>query len=373
MNSKVHPLVAALVVALAIAAIAIWMWGSGMASALGGPAAMVTGPDGHHFIQIQNYLIEHDEEGGYLRTHELRDLGVELFLGGFGVFSNGDVLMRRGPDPRSVMDNLRAFRRATNRDSTEPQTDVSGLFRCNLETSTCVRFGKVGVDFKATFSVYVDRVTDEVYIGDTTRHLLRKYAADGQEIAPPVGGFRFPNHLQVVDGQLLVADTNNHAIRIVDGRTETFGRSIDSIDVVPGAARAAGRHWPSHFLGVGDRWWVNNMQNAMDRGGLYVFDSDWRFLYGIDLPRNADPIALLLVGEEVWVSDWNNDVVHRLSVSGDMLPVLASPGLEAVLEVSRSARRDYRVKSYAGAAIFVLVFLALFVRAFAVSMNRNNG
>ena len=42
---------------------------------------MNTGPGGHHFVQIQNYLVEHDANGAYLRTHDLDVIGVDLLLG----------------------------------------------------------------------------------------------------------------------------------------------------------------------------------------------------------------------------------------------------------------------------------------------------
>ena len=175
MNAKVHPLVAALVIAASVAAVALWAWASGRAASFGGPAELSLGPDGHSFIQIQHYLIEHDAEGAYVRTHDLSEMGVELVLGGHAFFSDGDVLLRRGEDPRSFLDNLRAYKRETNRNSIVPGSPDSGLSRCNLETQVCERFGASGIDFKAPFGAFIDWQTDEVYISDTTRHLLRKY------------------------------------------------------------------------------------------------------------------------------------------------------------------------------------------------------
>ena len=109
MNSDVHPVVVAIVLLLTGVAVGVWMWGTGVAASYGGPAAMAVAPDGQRFVQIQNYLVEHDAKDVYVRTHDLEGLGVEQFLGGFAFFSNGDVLLRRGPDPRSFFDNLRAL------------------------------------------------------------------------------------------------------------------------------------------------------------------------------------------------------------------------------------------------------------------------
>lgn len=367
MNTDVHPAVAALVLATTVLALALWTWASGVAASIGGPSGLKADPRGHRFVQIQSYLVEHDPDGKYVRTHDLRELGVEVFLGGFAFFSNGDILLRRGPDPRSFIDNIRAYQRETNRKPIAPDAPGSGLFRCDLETMVCDRFGEF--DFKATYSLFIDWQTDDVYVSDTTRHLLRKYSWDGVELAAPVGGFRFPNHLMLDDTTLLVADTNHHVIRRLESETSRFAEDIERIDVVSAIARAAGQTWPTDFGRVGDQWWVNNMQNGMDRGGLYVFDRDWDFVHRIELPRGADPISILPAGGEVWVSDWNNDVVRRFSAAGEPLPDLDSAGLETILTGARQTRLTYTVLSYAGIAMLVVMLLGLFVRA--ASSNRS--
>ena len=372
MNSNVHPVVVVLVLIVTAIAVAIWTWGTGMAASFGGPAELRTGPDARHFIQVQNRLVEHDADGRYLKTHDLEALGVDVMLGGFAFFSDGDILLRRGPDPRSFLDNLRAFQRHANRSSIAPESPDSGLFRCNLDTFACARFGSSGIDFKAAYSIFIDP-DDRVYIGDTTRHVLRKYASDGSELAGPAGKFRFPNQLLLHEGRLLIADTNHHVIRVVEPREEEFAQEIASRDVVPAAAARAGQTWPSHFARIGNEWWVNNMRSGMNEGGLYVFDQDWNFLRRIDLPSNADPIALLAVGDEVWVSDWNNDVVRRFTIKGKALPDLESAGLAAILDASAVERRKYEIYSYTGIVLVLLVFLGLLVRGFAVSMNKSPG
>ncbi len=370
MNTEVHPAVAALVLMMTFVAVAVWMWGSGVAASYGGPAELNTSPNGHRFVQIQQYLVEHDEEGEYLKTHDLDAIGVDLFLGGYAFFSNGDILLRRGPDPRSFLDNVRAYKRETNRNSIVPDDSGSGLFRCSLDTLVCQRFGEEGIDFKASYSVFVDWQSDEVYVSDTTRHLLRKYSSDGVEQATPAGGFKFPNQLMLHDGQLLVADTNNHVVRRLNSQSPTFADRIDSKNVVPGAAKIVQQIWPSHFARIGDGWWVNNMRTGMNLGGLYVFDSDWQYRRHIELPPEADPISILAVGDTVWVSDWENDVVRRFSTAGRPLADLESAGLDTILASSRQERRKATILSYAGVAVLAVMLIGLMVRAFAQGMNK---
>ena len=369
MNSNVHPLVATLVILLAILAVGMWVWGSGKAANIGGPSELRLGPDGHLYVQIQNQLIEHDANGRFLKTHDLTEIGVDLFLGSFSFFSNGDVLLRLGPDPRSFADNIRAYQRKTNSQSLKPVTPDTGLYRCNLDARDCSLFGQQAIDFKAAHGMSIDRQTDDVYISDTTRHVLRKLSANGEFLAGPVGGFRFPNQLQVIGEQLLVADTNHHVIRIVDARSASFGVDLTSNDVVPAEARAAGQIWPSHFARIGDEWWVNNMRTNMNEGGIYVFDDNWQYIRRVRLPRGADPISLIAFNDEVLVSDWNNDRVHRISRTGERLSDFDSDGLRLILEESNEVRWRYEVYKYLGVLLFALLLGGLMVRALAVRMS----
>lgn len=367
MNSDVHPLVVALVLALTAIAIAIWMAGSDMVASVGGPAELKADRNGHVYVQIQNSLVEHDANGAYVATHDLQDLGVDVFLGSFAFFSNGDILLRRGPDPRSTWDNIRAFQRQTNKMSLRPETEDSGLFRCNLDTLECTRFARI--DFKSAFGIFIDWQTDDVYFTDTSRHVLRKYSSSGIELAGPIAGFKFPNQAMMYDGQLLVANTNHHVIQALDPKDFFASGNAKSINVIPAAATDAQQRWPSHFARVGSEWWVNNMQTGMNYGGLYIFDDEWTYQRKAELPRDADPISLLAVGDEVWVSDWYGDRVHRLNANGNALPDLDSPGLETILATSRAERRNYHLLSYSGIALFLAVLGALAIRAFALCMN----
>ena len=372
MNAKVHPLVVVLVIVLTLVAIGVWLWGTGEAKSIGGPAELKTDPEGHLYIQIQNQLLEHDATGAFLQRHDLTKLGVQQLLGGIGFFSNGDILLRRGPDPRTFSQDIRAYRRQTNDQTLEPTTPETGLYRCNLDTAECIRFGAAPIDFKAAHGIFIDWQTDEVYITDTTRHLLRKFTANGEPLAGPVGGFKFPNQLLLHDGHLYIANTNFHQIRKVDPRTDYFGEELEFFDVRPSVAVAAGQTWPSHVARVGSEWWVNNMQGSMSDGGIYVFDSEWRYKHRIALPQGADPISILPFHDEVLISDWNNDRVFRVSKDGTLLRDFNSPGLEQVLSESRAIRLQYQIYSYAGIALFLFVFIGLIIRTLAAKETTNS-
>ena len=363
LDMKIHPAIAILVVALTVSAIGVKIWADGKATAIGGPAQLFRDPSGHLYIQIQNQLIEHDADGVFIRRHDLGALGVDTVIGAVRFFSDGDLLLRRGPDRRSLGNKIAAYRRAENRTSLTPDAPDAGLVRCDLGTRECVAFTRTAIDLKSTFGMFIDWETDDVLISDTSRHVLRKYSSDGIELAGPIGGFKFPNQLVLYDGKLFVADTNHHRIQIVDPANSSFGYAVESIDVVPEGARRRGELWPSHFARIGDEWWVNNMENDMRNGGVYAFDSRWNFKRRVSLPDEADPIAIMAFGEGALVSDWDNDRVHYIAASGEALADFTSRGLDAVIEESRSARLHYKALSWAGVLVLAPVLIGLLFKA----------
>lgn len=363
MNARVHPLIATLVILATLACIGVWAWASGQAKAIGGPAELLVSPSGHLYVQMQNYLLEHDTQAQFVRRHDLSALGVDRVLGALAFFPNGEILLRRGGDERTFYDNIRAYLRLQNEKPAVATTPGSGLYRCQLETSECRPFGTDRIDFNAAFSVYIEPNGDAVYFSDTTRHVLRKYSGDGEHLADSKTGYKFPNELMLHDEKLYVANTNHHEVRVVSPDTGSFGREIVSVDVVPASASRNKQVWPSHVARVGDDWWVNNMRSDMSDGGIYIFDDDWQFKVRVDLPDGADPIESLAFNGEVLVTDWNNDRVHRVLVNGVRAGDFDSPGLQALVAESIERRWQYQASAYFALVVLGLIIVGLFVKA----------
>lgn len=369
MNSKVHPLFALLVIVLVVIAIGVGVWGSGQAKQFGGPAQLVTDPAGHLYVQMQNVLLEHDADGRFVRRHDLSELGVDTVLGAIGFFSNGDILLRRGADSRTLLDNIRAYMRLSNQKSLRSDMPKTGIYRCDLRTHACLPFGPELIDFNAAFGIFIDIRSDDVYISDTTRHILRKYSAAGESLGVSVDGFRFPNQLLIRDGRLYVADTNHHRVRIVEPGTATFGTELSSVDVVPIEAKRSEQTWPTHIARIGDEWWVNSMRASMAEGGIYIFDDDWVFRRKVDLPASADPIAIKPFGGAVLISDWNNDRIHRVATSGRLLGDFESPGLQGMVAESISLRWQYQSYTILAVIVFFLLIVALLIKGVTASSS----
>ncbi len=365
MDKHIHPIAASAAVLICIAIFAIWFWSAAEAKNFGGPAGLTLDADGRLYIQIQNQLIEHDKNAGFAQRHDLAELGVDTLLGGTAFFADGDILLRRGPDTRSLWDTIRAYLRKENQKSLVPDAPNTGIYRCNLDKKRCDQFGHEPIDLKSAFSVFIDRESDDVFISDTSRHVVRKFTGEGMAAVEPIGGFRFPNHLMIHDGQLLVADTNHHRIRAIRIDSGEFGAESYASAVVPPVASDNEQSWPSHFARVNNEWWVINMTSAMNYGGIYAFDEAWRFTREIPLPRNADPISLVAFNGEILVSDWYGNRVHRLSTDGTALGDFQSYGLAEVLDEFASERRKFIFYAWAAVILGLLLLVIVVIKGTA--------
>lgn len=241
MDTKVHPFIVALTFLVLFAGIGLWTWGSGRAAEIGGPAHLLRAPTGNIFVQVNNQLLEHDATGRFVERHDLSLLGVDQVIGALGFFSDGDLLLRRGPVPGLESD--------------------ARLDRCDLRGLTCTPFGSFTIDAQETFGLHIDWLTDDVFLTDTARHLLHRFDDTGRAIGEPIDGFRFPNHVLLHDDRLYIADTNRQRVTVVSADSAEFGMQLDAIDVVGRDAERTGRRWPTALERMSNgSWWVSTLR-----------------------------------------------------------------------------------------------------------------
>ena len=291
-------------------------------------------------------------------------------VGDFAFFSNGDILIRRGKYQPGLVDSVLHYLRITNTKPAVATLENEGIYRCNLQNNQCNPFGTNQLDFDSAFHLSINNKTNTVYISDTSRHKLRKFDEQGNEISVADEGFKFPNQNSLVGGSLWVADTNHHAIQKVSAETESFGEILESHPI--GNPALQQKNWPYSFTPIGKNWWVNNMSHTMSKGSIAVYDENWVFVKILPLPANADPFDFAVLENQILITDFDNTTIYQLSINGELLKSTLPDEITLKLAQLKESRQFYINLTNGTVLLFVLFLILGFAIAIIQAKKQKN-
>ena len=319
MNRDVKPLHVVLISCFFIILVLCYIWADGKALKIDGAFVLYENQDNHIYMQVGNRLLQFDGDGLIVDDIYLKDIGVEDSIGGMLLLNNNDVILRLGKDTRTLTQNIRAFLRLKNTDTTQSRNVDSGLSRCSLKERICNRFTRGIIDYNSVFHLQRDDYDGGVFLSDPNRHSVVKFDAQGNQLFLFDEGLKFPNRMKFIDNRLYIANTNAKRIKLLNVKNEGL-ELIRDIDVVPDIAIFERETFPVEIARVSEHWWVILMNASMSDGGVYRFDNNWKFINRLELPENADPINILSLNNgEVIISDLVNFNLYRFDSSGNRL------------------------------------------------------
>lgn len=360
MNKSINPVVAALVLIYFLGFLVIYyligqQWLAfdrfGLAKAIDQDRFMV---------QYGKQLLSVDEKFNISPALSIEQFNQRSFVGDFDYFSNGDIL---------IYLNSPSFVHAGGKQDTE--TGKSGFYRCSVKPVQCEIFN-AKVSINNTFRL---EITDknQIYISDTTAHKLWFLNEQG-EILSEKEGFKYPNQMVLRGNNLLVADTNHHAIKVLNASENAFAKEIHHIAVdLPysdwkNTLLKNRHHWPVNFQWVNNQYWVLVADNGLSNARLAVFNANGIFLRELKLPEGADPISITQHRGKVLVFDLGLYQVYQFSPDNDSFEVVPfdwdnNPIYEAAQEVKKLKEYQYYciwlfvVSVFAGFIVAIVDFI----------------
>ena len=363
MNKPVNPLLALIIIVVFGGLFALKTYYYQKAIDISKINYLKTSPTGDVFIRLGEELYEYSATGEFIRVLSLSDLGVTGELGDFAFFSNGDILINRDQHLPAISDKIRSYQRATNTNQAVADKG-KGLHRCDLVQTSCVLFTDKIPALQSAHHLFIDPETDTVYLADTSRHQIRKLDKDGVLLAELTTNLKFPNQLWLDQCTLWIVDTNHHVMKAVQAETETFGELIEEHKTMASAPWV----WPSAFSRVQENWWVNISDNAMENAKVVIFDKSWKKLKTLDLPKNADPVASLVLRNSVLIADANQYALYQFDFDGNRLQDFAKQegsltGIQAILERNKQENKQYLLWSDYSLWIGIAMFIPLLIYA----------
>jgi len=354
MDNDVKPLHAAAIIIFFIVLILSYAW-------INARVVETTGPDGIYknqhnqlFVRIQTELLQFDTSGKFIKSIDLKKLGVEYILGDILFMPDNEIILRRGKDSRSFTQNIKSFLRLDDTSSSQTTEDSSGLFRCSLNSYTCYRFTKIPLDFNSAYHLEYDKFDGGIFLSDTGRHRILKFDKQGALLFEYNTNLKFPNQIQLHNNQLYIANTNHHEITLLNIKQNDFVFNKD-ISIFTPASKEKRETWPTALQHINDNWWVINMNSDMQLGGVYIYDMDWNFIKRINTKPNADPINILQwPNKEVLIADPTNFILTRYNTNGLVLGEFSSVELQKKLLTLKTQYENLKLLSYFPVAIFIV-------------------
>lgn len=360
MQKSIHPLAALGILVFFGGLLFGWFWANQQLLELDRLRSIKISPDQELVVQLDRRLYFMDPDGRHLQKFDLADLGLGRFVGDYGFFANGDLLLSLAQEPLSLLEKMKIFLRLS---AAERQSEDARLQRCSVETRRCRVFSEQLPDFYRSFRLHIDTQRQQVFIADTSREQLWLLDEEGQVLAKK-DGFRFPNQVLVHQESLWLADTNHHQIKRLKASVDGFGEELQVWE-----AELGNKHrWPFALAPVGDEWWALLADSGMRDAILVAYNQDQ--LRNLPLPAKADPQALLVLPDRVLVADYRLFVIHQLDLDGRYLGNFAPDAMAEPLAELRSQARFWQFTGYAFIGIFVLALVVGFV--FAIRQHQED-
>ena len=170
------------------------------------------------------------------------------------------------------------------------------------------------------------------------------------------------------DGLLYISDTNNHRIGAFD-RAGDHRFSVKTIDSEVSSEMV----WPTRFIFASDgSIFVINKGPMLVGGEIVRLHREDGILDRIELPPGADPMKLLPVDGDLWVTDEARCQGSRYTLEGERLENVESGEFEELLSALHFERTYYRsITSKAQRGLFILLLLLIVIYFFERRQKAN--
>ncbi len=314
-------------------------WASYRAATLSGPRLIAQDSEKRIWVEDNTAIYILDSDGNLLRTHYIEWLGIAPPLASFSPMPDGGMLVG------------------------SRETGLIHRVGRDLTTTGVIDFSKatIGRPFGA-FHLLYDNERNEIYLSDTSNHrvivtnpsgaILRGKGSTGTP-----GFFFFPNTM-VIDktGKILVADTNNHEIKVLSKDLELES----TINPVP--VSESYFVWPA-LVGIDGegRIYVVNYSNGMDYGALVRLDETGEIETTFPLKKGIMLVSMLVRDKDVLLTDKKDFTIYRIDSESMEVSLFGSEALQSIFTASRLKVKLYHIIKTASRYLLVIFLFVLLI------------
>jgi hypothetical protein len=342
---------AVLAALLGLALVVVSNWANVRELEITGPFAVKAGPEGQVFVVSHGALWVLDRQGSLSASVPFEALGIRGRV--------TDVLPLRGGEILIA------------------ERGLGLIHRCRLADRVCVPFTTDPrfAQLEGSFELAANEDLSRVYLAHTTRHAIHLFDASGNWMATSdaAGLYKFPHRPVAVGDALYIADTNHHRLVAIDREASRFGTEVGGFSTETSLGRP-GRVYPIAHRRLPDgTWWVVIGDERLQYADVIVFDDSGRPLRRLDLPDDASPVALEIVGERVLAPDPVNLSVEAFTLGGESVGQFGDAAFREELARVRARKSMYqrlRHGCWAALGAFLLALVAIRLGAIRSTKRR---
>ncbi|KZX60593.1 hypothetical protein A3709_00545 [Halioglobus sp. HI00S01] len=327
-----------LAIAAAVLAVALLLSGRYISldpvEPVSGPAYVLAASNGTLLVQAADMLLIHDRSGVGRTRLSLTELGLAAGARSLTFTPASELLLW----------------------ASEAENDAAaGLWRCDLSTRQCNSLANTPLQ-SAPDAVAVHELNGQLFAASAAASSLLKLSPEGSVLAEVDHSFTPGPALRLDQGLMLINSAEGPAVGVFRYEDQAFGKQLDEVLLLPPQALAEAQTRVRDFVRSGDYWWVNLYNPETGSAGLYLFDSDWKYLRDLPAP---DPLAdgrLLRWGQKVLLFHPGTTQILRFSETGEPEADVSS---DLLAELKGEQQRTQTIKSVVWAVAFSLCLIAV--------------
>ena len=316
---------------------------------------MQTDDNGKLYIHLAGSLYQYDLEHQFERKIDLDQHQSTSALSNFDFFNNGDLLIREGVDPTSILDKVSIYLGFQNPAKNDSLDGQGILMRCQMQLLQCNKFGSSDLAFDVPLYLTIDRQMDRVFVADSTNHKIKLLDQDGQELSQIEDKLNYPHQLIVSSQLLYVANTNRREISVYKIENQHLSKEHD-LSFKSKSKKLSKHRWPVGMALLENSIWLVKANDDTDETEIIVFNEENRPIAKLDTPAGANIYSLVKFGNEILANDFDSQQIYRFDLTGKRLENFFLGPLDTSIQRFNDDREKFDLAMW----IFIILFSVAF-------------
>ncbi len=253
----------------------------------------------------------------------MEPLGIDFHVGKVVALKDGGWLINSARHDVGLLSSIKKFLRL---DEPENEGEAGSLLKCDHDLMRCKAWGAKRLHFVSPWRG-LELANGRFIINDVTRHKVHLVSQNGERL-DTLAGFRFPNHVEKVDDNYWIVDTNRFNLVELEITHENTLKRTELTENLAAYPEIQKKHqFPSLAYRDQQNWWTLIHDNNMSYAGIYRISPEGIEQFGSGI---VDPTTFLKIDQALVVADYETRSILKVDIDTQQTAKLNIPILETL-------------------------------------------